>query len=292
MEEDRFELKIDFERGTSDPARIFRSMSSLIEATNYFDGDLLSTFDVKIHTGLVLQDIQVGSLRSILSNALKAIDGDALKSGDWKKLMGHYLEKGRLKLIEKLDEKPKIESKEQLVSLQKDLHQIAEATDVVRIPHFQPIALPNLLKDVQSFRLAMGYLGEKDAAYFFLEGSNYEIPKRIEINPELRNEVLIKESITNSTEAIVKVKKPDYIGESMWQFKFSDHVIEAKIQDEPWLSNFQTRKEEVQPGDSLRVTLETTVDYGYGGDVVGTRYVITKVFHVIDGGRSEQMEME
>lgn len=290
MEEDTFELKIDFERGTTNPARVFRSMTALIDATNYLDSDLVSSFEVKIRTGLVLQDIEVGSLRSILCNALKAINGDALKSGDWKKMVGTYLNRGRLKLIETLEEKPNVESKEQLVTLQKDLHALAESSDIAAIPHYQPIELPKLLKDIQSFRIGMAYLGEKDSAYYFVEGQNHSIPKKIEISPELRNEVLIKESITNSTEAIIKIKKPDYIGESMWQFRFSDHVIEAKIHHETWLADFQSRKIEAHPGDSLRVILETTVDYGYGGEVVGTHYRVTKVFHVIDGGRTNQLE--
>lgn len=287
-----FELKIDFERGSGNPTRVFRSMTSLIEATSDFDSDLISSIGARVKTDLILEDIQTGSLRSQLSSALKEIDGEALRSGDWKRVLGTYLDKGRLTLIEKLDEKPKIESKEQLVLVQRELHKLALKTDAAFVPHYEPIALDRLLKDIQTFRMGMAYLGEKDAAFVILEGTKEQISKDIEINPDLRDEIMIKESISNTSDAILKVKKPDYIGRSMWQFRFSDHVIEAKIEDEKWLSDFQSRRQEVQPGDSLKVSLETTLDYGFSGDVVDSHYKVKKVYKIMRGGRFEQLEME
>lgn len=287
-----FELKIDFERGSGNPTRVFRSMTSLIEATSDFDSDLISSIGARVKTDLILEDIQTGSLRSQLSSALKEIDGEALRSGDWKRVLGTYLEKGRLTLIEKLDQKPKIESKEQLVLVQRELHKLALKTDAAFVPHYEPITLDRLLKDIQTFRMGMAYLGEKDAAFVIVEGTKEQISKDIEINPDLRDEIMVKESIANTSDAILKVKKPDYIGRSMWQFRFSDHVIEAKIEDEKWLSDFQSRRQEVQPGDSLKVSLETTLDYGFSGDVVDSHYKVKKVYKIMRGGRFEQLEME
>lgn len=285
-----FELKIDFERGTSDPARVFRSMASLIEATGRFDFDLVSAIACTIQTDLLLEDVQAGSLRTILSRALKAVDGEALKSGDWKQVIGSYLDRGRRRLIERLDAQPDVESKGQLLSIQNDLHVLAQETDIIFIPCYEPITLERLMKNIQNIGNAMAFLGEKDSALYILQGCDVTIPKGIEISPDLRREILVKESITSISEAILKVKKPDFIGRTMWQFKFSDRIIEAKIEDEPWVSDFQSREREVRPGDSLKVTLESTFDYGFSGDVVDAHYTVKEVHEIMKSERFNQLE--
>jgi hypothetical protein len=80
---------------------------------------------------------------------------------------------------------------------------------------------------------------------------------------------------------ILKVKKPDYLGESMWDMKHENRTIKAKITDEGWLMDFQRREVDVRPGDALRAKVRMETKYGYDGEVVGIYYTIIEVVEVI-----------
>ncbi len=71
-------------------------------------------------------------------------------------------------------------------------------------------------------------------------------------------ELLTREVIPSQTVLILKVKKPDYLGTSKWEFVF-EHAIEAKILDVDWLVRFQNRREDVRPGDAIRAEVLTEV---------------------------------
>ena len=90
---------------------------------------------------------------------------------------------------------------------------------------------------------------------------------------------------------ILKVKKPDYLGESQWEFRHETHPIPAKILDEKWLKDFQSRKHDVRPGDSLRAIVETEVNYDYNQEVVGTHYYVIEVKEVIRQGSQNQLNL-
>lgn len=92
---------------------------------------------------------------------------------------------------------------------------------------------------------------------------------------------LTKEIVKSSGKRVVKVKKPDYLGKSMWGLQYDGRAIEAKIVDLDWLARFQSRQIDVRPGDSLRVILYEEISYGYDNEVVHRHYEIEKVDDVI-----------
>ncbi|MDO9312640.1 MAG: hypothetical protein Q7T85_13280 [Nitrosomonas sp.] len=85
-------------------------------------------------------------------------------------------------------------------------------------------------------------------------------------------EVLTQEVIKSSGVKIIKVKKPDYLGQSMWGFVYDGKFIEAKITHNEWLYEFQSRRLSVNPGDSLKVTLYEEISYGYEEEIVHKHY--------------------
>jgi hypothetical protein len=100
-------------------------------------------------------------------------------------------------------------------------------------------------------------------------------------SPETIQDLLTKETITSTPVMILKVKRPDYLGEAMWEFRHEGHPFPAKILDVDWLKRFQERKVEVRPGDALRARVEVHVHYGYDGEVVNTHRSILEVLEVI-----------
>ena len=83
MSESDFTIEINFEKGSENPSRVFRSMSELIETFQFLDGSLVKTIDNKLESVLILDDIETDSLRSLLRNVLKeaANGGRATLSG-------------------------------------------------------------------------------------------------------------------------------------------------------------------------------------------------------------------
>jgi len=67
----------------------------------------------------------------------------------------------------------------------------------------------------------------------------------------------------------------------MWEFRFQERPMEAKILDVEWLRKFQQRTADVRPGDALRARVKSKVSYGYDGEVVSVKHSITHVIEVI-----------
>src|SRR3989339_2241742 len=140
-----FIIKIDFEKGSRDPSRVFTTMSNLIETFQAIDADLAKTIDVSISPVLILEDVETGSLKSYLRNILESIDDNAIKGFDWKKIVGSYLYKAKYKILFFLKDKKQITDRSQIDLLQNDLLLLAEETNVRGLPGYAPIPTNRLL---------------------------------------------------------------------------------------------------------------------------------------------------
>lgn len=275
-----FGIEIDFDKDSLDPARVFRAMSGLIDSFQTLDRSLAGSIDVSIQPVLMLEDIEAGSLKAWLRSALLSADDQALKSGEWKRIVGNYLVKAKYIVLRFLEDKEKLSNREDIARLQRELMTVAEETEVRWIPAYNPVPLPRLLGSIQSVNEAVGHLGQKDKAKFISEDGEANLNLTLQFSISEMEELLTSEIIPSDSIMILKVKKPDYLGESKWEFVFG-RGIEAKILDLEWLARFQNRTEDVRPGDALRASVRTEVRYGYQGDVVGTSYSILKVIEVI-----------
>lgn len=74
-----FALKIDFEKDSERPARIFRTMSEMIDALYAIDLDLVKSLDIEIEPEIILEDIQVGSIKTIFRTIIKAVPDSAIE---------------------------------------------------------------------------------------------------------------------------------------------------------------------------------------------------------------------
>lgn len=107
------------------------------------------------------------------------------------------------------------------------------------------------------------------------------INKAFRVPEETIYGLLTAETLTSEAEMILRVKKPDYLGQSMWEFRHETRIIPAKILDAEWLARFHNREVVLRPRDSIRVKIQTAVYYDRYGEVVATHYAITQVLAVI-----------
>ena len=277
-----FCIEIDYKKNTGDPTRVFRSLANYITALQKIDSHLITAIHPRIKPVIVLDDVESGSVRVFLKTLLEQVDDDALKNLDWKPLVGQYMVKAKYTMIRFLEDKEKIDTMQQIELLQDEILQIAKETDVRQIPYYRPIDHISLLEDYKNLHEASLALGDEDKVIYEADCGRVELNKDFVITAEDIEDLLIRETISNPETLILKVKKPDYLGESKWQF-YAGRIVEAKIEDEHWLRRFQERDlgAEVLPGDSLKVKAMRTTSYGFSGDIISEELVVTEVLEVL-----------
>lgn len=283
-----FDIRIEFVRGEGDPTRVFRSMAGLIEAVQRLDSHLAPMLGATVRTSLVLQDIEAASLKSRLRTVIEAIPDEPLKQGEIKKLVGHFLLKGKHRVLDWCAERSEISDRFEIKQLESDLIDLAHDSDLKMLPAYAPIDTPSLLSDIAAVNDAMAPLGTGDNATFSSKEGRSNFNPDLVVSGEVIREIVTKERLQNTGDRILKVKKPDYLGTSKWTFRYGVQMIEAKIMDDPWLHAFQSGGVNLLPGDSLRVTLYEEVSYGYDGEVVHTDYEVRAVHGVVHAPRGTQ----
>ncbi len=134
-----------------------------------------------------------------------------------------------------------------------------------------------------------------DEAVFQYGEEEVKFNLELKFTTEQLEDLLTKERIESITTMILKVKKPDYLGTSMWDFKHAGRLIPAKIIDADWLQKFQNRKIDIRPGDSIRAKVNCIVKYGHDNSVVGNAYEIVQIEKVLPASSDEdqyQIETE
>lgn len=288
---DVIEIRIEFERGTGDPTRVFRAMTGLIESTQLLDSHLALSIGANVKTSLVLQDVEAASLKAVLKTVIEEIPDEAIKSGDVKKVIGHFLLKAKHKVLDWCGERNSIKGRDEVKQLEAEIRGLAEESDIKVFPAYASIETATLLSDINSVNSALEYLDRNDAATFRSPLGSSDYNPALTVSDEVVRELVTRETIASEGERILKVKKPDYLGSSMWGFKYGSHMIEAKVLDTEWLNRFQNSQEPVLPGDSLRVVLREEVFYGYDNEIVHTYYEVVRVIDVVRGLRVVQGEI-
>jgi hypothetical protein len=140
-----------------------------------------------------------------------------------------------------------------------------------RIPSYRPVPEGKIVEAIENFGAALAYLATEDSAKLMTPDGEANFNMVLKVSPDSLLDLLIKESLTNESVMILKVKRPDYLGESMWDFKLGEHPLQAKILD---------RNVDVRPGDAIRAKVSHTINYGYGAEVVSERYEVMEVLEV------------
>lgn len=278
---ERFEIRIEFQPDSGDPARVFAAMSGLIEAIQTLDRDLLSQFGVDLQSELYLEDVAKGSLRAFFRNLVKDSPDEALKSFEAKRIIGHFLLKAKYAFLKWAEDHEELESPDQLESLEAELLEAARETEVLRIPAYQSIRRDRLISVLGDINDATRHLEDGDRASYLSTAGNAAIRGNLAVSDDTIREILTRDVKESESDQTLLVKKPDYIGRSKWSFRYQAHVIEARILDEDWLGQFHSQQIKLQPGDGLRVRLREVFYYGNFGEIVSATYEVLAVLDVV-----------
>ncbi len=279
--ESEFNLYIDYEKSEGEPSRVFHAMGELIDAFEGLDELLAGIISEGAGTELVLEDIEASSLRAKLRSVILGIPDDALKDGDWKKVLGHFLVEAKYLVARWLSENPQITSVDQVQSLEKQLELLAQKTGARHLPFFRPVDKRALLGKIAEIDRAITYLDPRDTLKYESRYGQVTLPHTQHVHETLIRDILTREVIGSEDERIVKVKKPDYLGKSQWMLKYSGQSFLASIDDLDWLHRFHAGLEPLKPGDSLRVLMHVEVFYGENMEVVHVTHTVRRVIGVV-----------
>ena len=271
-----FALIIDFEKNAPNPGRVFQAADAMIRALEGLDRTLCSAADSRITPIMVLEDIEAGSIKAWLGNQLNRVEDEALKTLDWKPLIGRYLVRSKYAFIRWSNkEGPGLD----LIGLAKELRTIGQEADIRHVPDYQPPSLQDLSIAAKRIDDAKGILGPNDRMLIdSTEDGKLEFNLTVRWTPEELDNLAVKETtkFENMPMTLI-VKRPDYLGRSKWDFRFGKKAVSARIEDMPWLAAFQAREKDVRPGDALRCLVTIEHKYGYDNELITEEHTITHV---------------
>ena len=276
-----FAFYIDFKKGEGPASRVFSATHEFIKACERLDRELVTSIDASIETVMVLEDIEARSLKTLLKNELRATDDQALKDIDWKLLVGKYLVRAKYLILRWMDDG---ETPRSLPELGREIQKIAAETDVRHIPDYTPVSPTALINAIRDYEGVKDHLVDGDKASMVLpDGEQVDFSLSTRLDVDDIEALAIKEIQVHSVPSMVLiVRKPDYLGTSMWDLRLGKRPLSAKIEHEEWLREFQSRRVDVRPGDALKCKVRIEMMYGHDNELINEKHYIEQVQAVME----------
>lgn len=281
LEDSTYTINLQFKKRTPNPARIFRTMASTIDLFSNFDGIALDSLRVGGVPVPYIQDITSGSIKAKLHVLLQGIDDSALKKGNIKQIVGSFLLTVKYLLLDWLEGKESIKDKQEIKDLQQKIKEAAEKADPKRIASTEKVSLKDISLILVALSDVIKELRNNDRIKIESAHIDKSLPTKFLFTKEDMQRILADESIVTTEKGVLLVRKPDFLRESTWQFRYNNKFIDVKIHDHEWLTSFLGREVTVKPGDSLKAVVKSEIKQSDEGDIVSEIYTIEKVLEVM-----------
>jgi hypothetical protein len=283
-----FCIHIDFDPVAPNPERIFDTIAKLIKSFQDIDRHLVTCVDTNIEPILVLEDIEKGSIKVWIAQKLKDIPDTAIEDGEWKKVLGHFLVQGKHSILHFLEQNNTITCEKDILPLEGEIVELAENTNLSQLNCYTPLKREHLISGIRNITAATQQLATTDKALFCTNsGACSAFNPQFEIPVEVAQQIISSTTTENIATIILKVKKPDFLGESQWTFKFGNKNIDAKILDEDWLQDFHDRAFNIAPGDSIRAEVKSVAVYGKNYEVIDEKHSVIRVIEILPNNDSK-----
>jgi hypothetical protein len=137
------------------------------------------------------------------------------------KIIGDYAVKGKYALLKRLEGATSVTDPKLLEEIQTELLLEAENTNVRGLPGYASMSRTRLAAHIADVTASLEYLDDGDTATY---ESRHDKP--VPFNQSLRidevemTDLLAIRRLSNDSELIFKVKKPDFLGSFMWEFRY------------------------------------------------------------------------
>jgi hypothetical protein len=284
-----FAIVIDFRRAVGDPARVFRAMAGLVDTCQNIDRGLINAIDTRIEPVLLLEEIETDTLKTLFRTILRAIPDDALLHLDPKPILGQFLLMAKRLIINFTKDRDTITSISELDDLVSQLNSLTDQTQIKMLPAYQPIKPRVLLENMQAISSSVAFLDKEDKAVYVSNIGQTEFNLNFRLTPEVVEDLVTKSTLPSEGEMILRIKKPDFLGESMWDFRHGNTPIQATIEDKDWLKTYQSRLIDIRPQDAIKALVRTIRKYDYKDELIVEHFTVVKIVNVISGPEQPTM---
>lgn len=286
-------VRIEYENGRSNPQEILRCGIDAINAISLFDETLGRCVSASIKNALKLEKFEEGSL--IIKMASLFVESSDEKHIDERitpENTAKFVENARERIVKRIESFPDIIPGKSITELVSDVTIAAQELGIHDSVGYTPPNPIELGKAVNSL-LDCGSSLKPGEKVQFSSAENPEINKdyidipqgkKVDIDDVI--ESLVGRELENTTDQILAIRKPDFLGDSQWDFKRGKDSISAKIEDEEWMQRFKNGEIVIVPNDALHVDLHEHAKYDKNGVMIFMKRTILKVKEVIKGSQN------
>lgn len=281
-----FNLRLTFAKDTKDPSRLFRAIAKSIDAINACDSLIAKTIGREYKSEINLEDIEKGSIFVKFKQFITGEDSQPLNGKIDEAKAKEYINKSREATL------GLVESGNFLRDNVKDainkIDEIASNTGLKdRLDYKEPDIL-EFAKAVNDITDSTKELSNDEEQIEYSDDELQKEHKQIVLTKSDSHIDLkdIEDSITETQLArkarlTIKIKRPDYLGDSKWEFKLGNVTIHAKILDEEWLSKFKKGKIPIPAGSSLLADVRIIHKYDKSSQLISETYEVINVVKII-----------
>ncbi len=245
------------------------------------DRVFVQSISSEIQTTFILEDLRRSSIKVFLRNVLKNVNDDALRDLDWKKQVGAYLVKAKYAAISWLDEQSDENAPRKISDLTSEVTKLAKQTDTRRLPDYPEPNKTHLAQAMDHFQEEKAKFKDSDKVTITLDEREYSVVLENTWSPsEHLSEEEEERELSNEADMFLIIRKPDFLGNTQWQFKHGRNSLSLPVEDGQWLEKFKAGEFPIKPGDALRVRVRSRFIYDKMGDLRETEMTIIKVFEV------------
>jgi hypothetical protein len=281
-----YDVKLNYERGKSDPVIVFSAYAGIVQSFSQIDNLLGKSLDSATICKLTLEDVSPGSIISKIKAWLECEENNlTADAAPEKEDLQDYVDESAKIFINTLN-KETVESKDQIKALQTNLDNIAKNNRISNIITYTVPPLKSILNVANDFSKSIMKLSDAESVSYQCKNNVIPIKKNASVAFDKIQEEFVEKTLVTEGEMLLKIKKPDLLGNSLWVFKH-DKPIQAHIEDSEWLKEFLDAEIPLFSGDSLLAHVKTIQKYDIEGNLLKQEYFITKINEKITGEHNE-----
>lgn len=283
--ERNYSIKLEFDETSSDPVQVFQSYSEIIKSLKNLELLVGRSINRNLNHQQILCEVTAGSIISKIKSIFEFED-DSLAADETvlESQVNSYISGSTAAVFEEISKGP-ITTEKQIEDIKGRIIDFAEKEDIPSRFNFTPPSVREVIDVVDSIAQSTSKLQETENCSIISDDGieQITIPKKVSVSVTKIEADLVQDIITTNRQIILRVKKPDYLGEARWVFKHGKKTIEAKIMDQNWLNKFHLKEVVITPGDSLDVDVEMIEQYDRHGNLIKEGYSIMVVKNIIPG---------
>lgn len=257
MQNKAYIIKVDYDSTRDNLSDSLKSLGKIVEGHKRLSDILIkATGEQGISSTFIkMQNIEAGSIKLYIKRMFKKDNGEAVEN----ECLDMFSKKTTATIIKYMNTKKSIR-KEDIPALREEIIENYQNSNGKNI---LPIADEEIIDCARALQTP-DELGEKQNVTTTFLGKDYTYAPDFKVNEnEIKEDYVVTEdSLDNSI--LIKIKKPDYIGNSQWTVIYQDKTVEARILDEDWLNRFQNGKLLYKdcplPQNTIKVTADISIE--------------------------------